>query len=242
MVHLGLSSWNGMEERVFHTQQFPLQSMYWWDPWAEGELTCPKAAVFISQEGVDQGHMDRVSVRDGDTHWSFPGEIIPLMALMTALTTPGKPSVKSRHAVTVVIPSLHHNRRNAGAEATASGPTVRQGSGALRSFQELSVLSPRWPWGPQCPPSRRRSWGSRVPADTQLCTGKGRTGHWASQPCWEDKHLSRNIYFVHKITAVLNYREKTTYRDSWGYLNCFRWKNSQESKGKYKCFGNPDKH
>ena len=73
--------------------------------------------------------MDRLSLRDGDPHRSFlaPGEITPLMA---AVTTPGKPSVKSRHAVTAVIPSLHAHSRDAGARPQPQG---HRGTGELSS-------------------------------------------------------------------------------------------------------------
>ena len=36
--------------------------------------------------------------------------------------------------------------------------------------------------------------------------------HWASQPCWEDEHLSTNVYFVHRINTAFNYSEQTTSR------------------------------
>ena len=32
------------------------------------------------------------------------------------------------------------------------------------------------------------------------------------QPCWEDEHLSTNVYFVHKINTGFNYSEQTTSR------------------------------
>ena len=32
------------------------------------------------------------------------------------------------------------------------------------------------------------------------------------QPCWEDEHLSTNVYFDHKINTVFNYYEQTTSR------------------------------
>ena len=31
-------------------------------------------------------------------------------------------------------------------------------------------------------------------------------------PCWEDEHLSRNVYFVHKINTVFNYYAQTSSR------------------------------
>ena len=89
--------------------------------------------------------------QSGDTHWSFlaPGGITPLMTLMTALPTPGKPAVKSTHAVTVVSPSLHPHTQKCRCEATAAGPQGDGGAepcGAPRScvssvLSRLGVLS-----------------------------------------------------------------------------------------------------
>ena len=36
--------------------------------------------------------------------------------------------------------------------------------------------------------------------------------HWASQLCWDDEHLSTNVYCVHRINTVFNYSEQTTSR------------------------------
>ena len=79
--------------------------------------------------------MDRVSVRDGDTHGSFqaPGEIT---ALMTALPTPGKPSAKSTHDchdATVIIPNLYPHRRKCRCWGHSLRATGRRGSCALPS-------------------------------------------------------------------------------------------------------------
>ena len=45
-----------------------------------------------------------------------------------------------------------------------------------------------------------------------LSCAQENAAHWASQPCWEDEHLSRNVYFVHRINTVFNYYDQTTSR------------------------------
>ena len=37
----------------------------------------------------------------------FPGEITPLMTLMTIFNTPGNPTINFRQTITIVIPDLH---------------------------------------------------------------------------------------------------------------------------------------
>ena len=74
-----------------------------------------------------------------------------------------------------------------------------------------------------------------------LSCAQENAAHGASQPCWEDEHLSRNVYFVHRINTVFNYYEKTSSRVILEGFKLFKMKHSQEKKGKYKCFGNSDK-
>lgn len=46
---------------------------------------------------------------------------------------------------------------------------------------------------------------------TRSCAQEN-AGCRASQRCWEDEQVSRNVYFVHKINAVFNYYELTSSR------------------------------
>ena len=67
-----------------------------------------------------------------------------------------------------------------------------------------------------------------------LSCAQENAAHGASQPCWEDEHLSRNVYFVHRINTVFSYYEKTSSRVIVEGFKLFKMKNSQENKGKYK--------
>ena len=45
-----------------------------------------------------------------------------------------------------------------------------------------------------------------------LSCAQENAAHWASQPCWEDEHLSTNVYCVHRINIAFIYSEQTTSR------------------------------
>ena len=61
-------------------------------------------------------------------------------------------------------------------------------------------------WYPQGGDAERHEF-----LQTRSCAQEN-AGCRASQRCWEDEQVSRNVYFVHKINAVLNYYEQTSSR------------------------------
>ena len=110
MIYFELCSWNSMEERAFHKQQVLHQSVYRWEHWAEGELTCP-SPTGVTPQGRSRPvlHVKWCQSDMGTDigfFW-FPGEITPLMTLMTTFNTPGKPTINFRQTITIVIPDLH---------------------------------------------------------------------------------------------------------------------------------------
>ena len=65
-----------------------------------------------------------------------------------------------------------------------------------------------------------------------LSCAQENAAHWASQPCWEDEHLSTNVYCVHRINTALNYYEQTSSRLILEVFKLFKMKKQSRKQRK----------
>ena len=180
-----------------------------------------------------QSRTQRPRTRESCSQWGFQGNLLPeeglssdpaALTLCTPFTVkvyPQEPRVSSHHCGGNYTPwapiSLARTQRGRNKHREEEGACTQwsgqlQHVGAPRSSQELCVLSPQQPWALSAHP---QGGDVEVHEFLQTLSCAQRNAGQATgqgQPCWEDEHLSRNVYFVHKSNTVFNYYEQTSSR------------------------------